>query len=63
MLFLRYRALFNPDRPAVFVRLLRSRNAALVLCFLQESFKAVGYAPEISGEKLVGLLADFLDTN
>ncbi|TVT41854.1 DUF3375 domain-containing protein [Hymenobacter setariae] len=59
----RYRALFSPDRPAVFVRLLRSRNAALVLCFLQESFKAGSYAPVLSGEKLNGLLADFLEVN
>ncbi len=57
----RYRALFSSERPAVFVRLLRSRNAPLVLCFLQESYKAGSYTPEVSGEKLNGLLADFLE--
>ncbi|WP_151087275.1 DUF3375 family protein [Hymenobacter baengnokdamensis] len=58
-----YRTLFSPDRPAVFVRLMRSHNAPLVLCFLQESFKEGNYSPVISGEKLAGMLIDFLDTN
>lgn len=63
MNYTRYRTLFSPDRPAVFVRLLRSRNAALVLCFLQESFKAASYSPELAGEKLAYLLAEFLENN
>ena len=62
MSYPRYRALFSPDRPAVSVRLLRSRNAPLVLSFLQESFKAGGYAPVLAGDQLTGLLADFLET-
>ena len=35
MLYQRYRTLFSLDRPFVPIRLLRSQNAPLVLCFLQ----------------------------
>ena len=62
MLYPRYRTLFSPDRPAAPMRLLRSRNAPLVLCFLQESFKTGNYAPVVSGDKLTDLLANFLET-
>lgn len=62
MLYPRYRALFSPDRPAVPMRLLRSRQAPLVLCFLQESFKMGSYSPVLAGDRLAGQLAEFLDT-
>jgi hypothetical protein len=58
----RYRALFAADLAPVSIRVLRSRSAPLVLCFLQESFKTGSYAPVLAGEKLTGLLADFLET-
>ena len=58
----RYRALFAADHAPVSIRVLRSRSAPLVLCFLQESFKKGSSAPVLAGEKLTGLLADFLET-
>ena len=63
MLYQRYRELFSFDRPRTPIRLLRSRNAALVLCFLQESFKTGNYSPVLAGDQLVSLLADFLETH
>jgi hypothetical protein len=63
MHYQRYRTLFSPDRPAIAIRLLRSRNAALVLCFLQESFKAGSYSPVLAGGQLINLLAEFLENN
>jgi len=41
---------------------LRSHEAPLVLCFLQENFKAGNYTPALATDKLVGQLADFLET-
>ena len=54
-----YKKLFNSDNSSI--KVLRARNAPLILCFLQESFKAKDYTPTIPNEKLVGLLADFLE--
>ena len=63
MLYQHYRQLFSFERPRPPIRLLRSRNAALVLCFLQESFKGGSYAPVLAGDKLTTQLADFLETH
>ncbi|WP_020594771.1 hypothetical protein [Spirosoma panaciterrae] len=41
---------------------MRSRNPTLILCFLQEAFKAEQYSPTLSHERLAGHLADFLET-
>ncbi len=57
----RYQAFFNAER-TVPIRVLRSRNPALVLCFLHEAFKADHYAPVLTNERLVAGLADFLET-
>lgn len=57
-----YRSLFHPERTPVAIRVLRSHNAPLVLCFLQESFKSSSYAPVLASDKLTGRLADFLET-
>jgi len=57
-----YRNLFSADRAPAAIRVLRSREAPLVLCFLQENFKASNYAPALATDKLVGQLADFLET-
>lgn len=67
MKYLRYQAFFNADRTGaperpVPIKVLRSRNPALVLCFLQETFKGESYQPTISNERLVGALAGFLET-
>ncbi|HEX8505936.1 MAG TPA: DUF3375 family protein, partial [Hymenobacter sp.] len=61
MLYQRYRNLFSLDRPFVAIRLLRSQNAPLVLCFLRQSFKTGNYSPVLASDKLVGLLAGFLE--
>ena len=58
----RYQSFFAADRTPVPIRVLRSRNPALVLCFLQEAFKADNYTPILTNERLVGSLADFLET-
>ncbi|WP_223649540.1 DUF3375 family protein [Hymenobacter psoromatis] len=57
-----YRGLFSADRAPAAVRVLRSHEAALVLCFLQENFKAGSYAPVRANDWLAGQLADFLET-
>ena len=43
-----YQAFFHPERGAAALRVLRARNAPLILCFLQQSFKAETYHPVIS---------------
>ncbi|HEX8349778.1 MAG TPA: DUF3375 family protein, partial [Hymenobacter sp.] len=58
----RYRTLFAADHAPVSIRVLKSRSAPLVLCFLQHSFKTGNYMPVLGAEKLTGLLADFLET-
>lgn len=58
----RYQAFFSVDRVPVPIKVLRSRNPALVLCFLQEAFKAEQYSPTLAHERLTGNLADFLET-
>ncbi|WP_375418689.1 DUF3375 family protein [uncultured Hymenobacter sp.] len=57
-----YRSLFSADRAPAAVRVLRSRSAPLVLCFLQEMFKAGSYTPVLANDKLTSQLADFLET-
>ncbi|RZK32007.1 MAG: hypothetical protein EOO63_02650, partial [Hymenobacter sp.] len=57
-----HRSLFSADRAPAAVRVLRSHEAALVLCFLQENFKAGNYTPVLANDRLVGQLADFLET-
>ncbi len=57
-----YQALFHPTTPYPAIRVLRARQAPLILCFLHQSFKAEAYAPVISGVRLTGLLIDFLET-
>jgi hypothetical protein len=58
-----YRHLFSAERASASIRVLRGHEAPLVLCFLQENFKAGSYAPTLSNDKLVGQLADFLETH
>jgi hypothetical protein len=58
----RYQAFFNADRTPVPVKVLRSRNPALIVGFLQEVFKIEQYSPALTNEKLVNSLADFLET-
>ena len=60
MTYTDYKKLFNSENPSI--KVLRARNAPLILCFLQKSFKAKDYTPTIANEKLVGLLADFLES-
>ncbi|TGE23864.1 DUF3375 family protein [Hymenobacter aquaticus] len=55
-----YQAFFHPERGAASLRVLRARNAALILCFLQQSFKAETYNPVISHAVLLAQLTDFL---
>lgn len=62
MPYVDYRKLFSPERPSAAVRLLRSQNAPLVLCFLQQSFKAGNYSPVLASEELARDLAEFLET-
>ncbi|MBN8823355.1 MULTISPECIES: DUF3375 family protein [unclassified Spirosoma] len=57
-----YQAFFNAERVPVPIKVLRSRNPALVLCFLQEAFKADHYSPTLTHERLTVNLADFLET-
>ena len=57
-----YRHLFSAERAPTTIRVLRSHEAPLVLCFLQENFKVGSYAPTLFNDKLVGQLADFLET-
>ncbi|QMW03205.1 DUF3375 family protein [Spirosoma foliorum] len=57
----RYQSFFNADWTPIPIKVLRSRNPALVLCFLQEAFKADNYSPALTNERLVGNLADFLE--
>lgn len=56
-----YRNLFSAERAPASIRVLRSRHAALVLSFLQESFKEGSYTPVLANERLAGLLVDFLE--
>jgi len=58
-----YRHLFSAEHAPASIRVLRSHEAPLVLCFLQENFKAGSYAPTVSNDRLVGQLADFLETH
>lgn len=60
MLYPQYQVFFHPERGAAALRVLRARSAPLILCFLQQSFKAATYAPVISNDSLTAQLADFL---
>ncbi len=62
MSFLLYRNLFAAERAPASVRVLRSHNAPLVLCFLQENFKGSPYTSVLANDQLIGRLADFLET-
>ena len=57
-----YQALFHPAHLSPAIRVLRARNAPLILCFLHQSFKGQDYAPVSSGTRLTGQLIDFLET-
>lgn len=56
-----YKRLLQADSDVVALKALRSKSAALILCFLQEAFKTTDYSPTIAHEKLVNGLADFLE--
>ncbi len=58
-----YRRLFSAEHAPASIRVLRGHEAPLVLCFLQEHFKGGSYAPTVSNDRLVGQLADFLETH
>jgi Protein of unknown function (DUF3375) len=57
--YITYQNLLNTS---IHLKLLRANNAPLILCFLQMTFKAKEYTNTISNEKLVGSLADFLES-
>lgn len=63
MSFLKYQSFFSTEKPLIPIKVLRARNVALILSFLQENFKENNnYSPSISNEVLVFKLIDFLDT-
>ncbi len=56
-----YKKLFQTESNTIAIKILRARNTALILCFLQESFKAKNYSPTISSDILINQLVDFLE--
>ncbi len=58
MNYIQYQNLLNTAIP---LKLLRTKRASLILCFLQAAFKSTDYITTLSNEKLIGNLADFLE--
>jgi hypothetical protein len=57
--FQEYKRLFSSENAAL--KVLRARNAPMILSFLQERFKSNDYAPTLSNESLINSLVDFLE--
>ena len=56
--YIKYQNLLNTAIP---LKLLRAKNAPLILCFLEAMFKSKDYTITLSNETLIGSLADFLE--